>query len=370
MSWKNRLADWLRPFDLLYDRLRRYLQSRISTSRQAPIQVVAYRGYGNREQLWMKGRVLEDRLIIVRKEDSAWRNFINTYKRFNSREIWGAELSIPLGNETIEVQTDREGYFEIQADTPKNFLSSPKAWYHLDIELVRTPWANIHRHWNGEVLFPNRPKFGIISDIDDTIILTGVTSRLMWRAIYRTILKNAGSRQAFKEVRAFFQALSRYKDNTTPFNPVFYVSNSPWNLYDLIDDFLRINHLPKGPILLRDLGLPVETRQEDYKGHKHENIVRIFNTYPDLPFVLIGDSGEHDTDIYLEITQHFPGRVKAIYIRDVQHEERARRVRDLIQDSGRTEVRLLNHFGEAVPHAEQLGLLEEEVYLEWLTVDG
>jgi phosphatidate phosphatase APP1 len=321
-----------------------------------------YRGFCSKTKTWIKGRVLEDRLIVARKEDSAWRNLVNTYKRFSSREIWGAEVAIDLGEKTYPLQTDREGYFELETDTPKDFIESPHTWLHPDVTLVRTPWTSIEQTIAGELLFPCQPQFGIISDIDDTIIRTGVTSRLMWRAIYRTLLKNAGSRVIFKEASAFFRALSAQPETAQAFNPVFYVSNSPWNLYDLINDFLELNHLPKGPILLRDLGLPTEPHVDGYKGHKYENIARILQIYPELNFVLIGDSGEKDTDIYLEITQHFPGRVKAIYIRDVQHHGRTQRVRDLILHSGRAEVKLLSHFGEAVDHAEELGLLSRDVY--------
>ncbi|MCB0629158.1 MAG: phosphatase domain-containing protein [Saprospiraceae bacterium] len=365
MSWKHRISDWLRPFDLLYDRLKRHWKTIKSSKRLSPIQLMAYRGYCSSEKLWLKGRVLEDQLIVARREDSVWRNVVNTYKRFNSREIWGAKVDIRVGEQSFLLQSDREGYFELDIATPKSFLQPANAWLHPIIDLIRTPWTTVDQQSEGEVLFPIQPKFGVITDIDDTIIHTGVASRLMWRAIYRTILKNAGSRVSIKEASAFFRALS--KDQTTDqfFNPVFYVSNSPWNLYDLIDDFLRFNQLPKGPILLRDLGLPTDPRPSGYKGHKFETISRILHTYPDLKFVLIGDSGEKDTDIYLDVTQQFPGRIIAIYIRDVQHQGRTARVRNLIENSGRAEVKLLTHFGEAVPHAEALGLLKTRVYNDY-----
>lgn len=362
MSWKHRIADWLRPFDLLYDRLKRYWKSRKANKRTSPIQLMAYRGYCSTKKLWLKGRVLEDQLIVVRNEDSTWRNVVNSYKRFNSREIWGAEVSICIGQQRCSLQTDREGYFELEIDTPKSFLIPTNTWLHPVIDLIRTPWSTVNQQFKGEILFPNQPAFGIISDIDDTIIRTGVTSRLMWRAIYRTILKNASSRVTFKEASAFFGALCADPARTVFRNPVFYVSNSPWNLYDLINDYLRLNKLPKGPIILRDLGLPAHPRPSGHRGHKLETIFRILHTYPDLKFILIGDSGERDTDIYLEVTQQFPDRIIAVYIRDVQHRVRTARVKALIERSGRAEVKLLRHFGEAVPHAESLGLLKQENY--------
>lgn len=348
----------------MWDRFKRYWKSRKKSSRNHPIQLMIYRGFCSDTKTWIKGRVMEDRLIVAGREDSAWRNLVNTYKRFSSREIWGAELEIRLGDKKFNLQTDREGYFELETPSPEEFLQAGTTWLSPPVTLIRTPWSAVEEKASAEVLYPQSSRFGIISDIDDTIIRTGVTSRLMWRAIYRTILKNAGSRVIFKEASAFFRALSSYQPQAGSFNPVFYVSNSPWNLYDLVNDFLELNKLPKGPILLRDLGLPTDPRPDGYKGHKYENIARILRIFPKMDFVLIGDSGEHDTDIYLEITQHFPGRVKAIYIRDVQHRARTRRVRDLIEQSGRAEVKLLNHFGEAVPHAEDLGLLERATYEE------
>ena len=94
MSWKSRIIAWLRPFDLLWDRLKRHLKTRKAHKAQNPVQLMAYRGFCSTNRVWLKGRVLEDRFIVARREDSAFRNFINTYKRFSSREIWGANLEI------------------------------------------------------------------------------------------------------------------------------------------------------------------------------------------------------------------------------------------------------------------------------------
>jgi len=82
---------------------------------------------------------------------------------------------------------------------------------------------------------------------------------------------------------------------------------------------------------------------------------RILSTYPSLPFILLGDSGEHDTDIYLEAARKNPGRILAIYIRDVQHERRAKRIKNLIKTAGDIEVRLVGSYAEAAEHARGKG---------------
>ena len=103
---------------------------------------------------------------------------------------------------------------------------------------------------------------------------------------------------------------------------MFYVSNSPWNLYDLLSDFFNLRGIPIGPVLfLRDWGLsdegflPTHTRKQ-----KRGDVKRIIETYPDLPFILIGDSGEEDPEIYAEVVSLYPNRIRAVYIRNVSRD--------------------------------------------------
>ena len=138
-------------------------------------------------------------------------------------------------------------------------------------------------------------------------------------------------------------------------NPVFYVSKSPWNLYDVLVEFLDRQELPRGPLLLRDMGLYSEAPLD----HKTSAIEKILATFQTLPFVLIGDSGERDPDIYLQLAARFPGRIRAIYIRDVGSGSlRRRQIDALVEDARRrgTEMVLVTHAREALAHARARGL--------------
>ena len=92
------------------------------------------------------------------------------------------------------------------------------------------------------------------------------------------------------------------------------------------------------------------------KPHKTHEIENILKTYPKLRFVLIGDSGEHDADIYKAINEQYPNRIIAIYLRDVGHRKRMRRIRMLFEEY-HTPVSFVENSGQAGIHAKRLGLI-------------
>jgi phosphatidate phosphatase APP1 len=352
----SRLHRWSKKISRTFGRVR----SILGLGTGHPVMVHSYRGFGSRNYLFLSGRVLRDKFIRKGKTDTTWRNLTNTVKRFNSREIGGADVCIRFGGQSFHLKTDAEGYYTLDTHLQQPLPpppANPPFWQKATVELLSIPGMPINKEQKAEVLIPGpAASFGIISDIDDTILKTYVTSWLKWRMIYLTILKNAFSRQAFSRVAAFYQALRRGARGEE-YNPFFYVSNSPWNLYDLLEEFLDLNKLPRGPIMLRDFGLPYEKRPANYRGHKHEQIIRILELYPQLPFVLIGDSGEKDTDIYRAVALNYPGRIKAIYIRDVRSQQRATRVQEVLSSIPGTPTLLVHSYEDAALHAAQHQLL-------------
>jgi phosphatidate phosphatase APP1 len=132
-------------------------------------------------------------------------------------------------------------------------------------------------------------------------------------------MSNARTRKPFEGVAAFYRALHQGASGSEG-NPIFYVSKSPWNLYVPLVEFLELQGIPAGPLLLRDYGKHLLFAPDRHKEH---GIARILATYPKLKFVLIGDSGEEDPEIYSEIVRRFPDRIRVIYIRSV-HRDPAR----------------------------------------------
>jgi len=176
------------------------------------------------------------------------------------------------------------------------------------------------------------------------------------------LLGNAKTRKPLEGVAALYSSLHLGAAGR-PLNPIFYVSSSPWNLYDLLCEFLQLNEIPKGPIFLGDYGVD-RTRFIKKRGHrdKLDRTLVLMAAFPDLPFVLIGDSGQQDAGLYAEAAALHPQRIKAIYIRDVDPAtatDRDDRVREHIATATRHGVpMLLAPDSQAMAHhAAELGLI-------------
>lgn len=361
-AWKRRLINIFRSILITLEKMLALNNLRLNWGDRVPLKIATYRGFGTAKKIFLQGRVLQDRFIISTEQDSLWKNFKNNLKRFLSREVPDAQLTAQLQSQQYQLTTDQEGYFDLQTKLPQALHLTKQQWYPIQLHLTQTPHQPVvDLKASAEVLIPENAAFGIISDIDDTILETRVTSLLKLRMLYLTFMKNAFHRHAFQAVGAFYTALQKGVESAHH-NPIFYVSNSPWNLYDLLDEFLRLNYLPKGPILLRDFGMPAEKMPASYQGHKKESIKKIITTYPDIPFLLIGDSGERDTDIYLSVAAEFPNRISAIYIRDVKSPRRARRISKIIQNIADIEVHLIKDYIEAARHATEMGFMNKKQF--------
>ncbi len=171
---------------------------------------------------------------------------------------------------------------------------------------------------------PASARFVVISDIDDTVMRTGVANKAVM--LWRLFVQPARSRIAFPGVAAFYTALHRGASGAE-LNPMLYVSRAPWSIYDVLEEFFVLHRIPVGPILfLREWGMTVQSPlPRRAKDHKLDLIRDMLALYSDLPFILIGDSGQHDPEIYTRVLRENPGRVLAIYIRNVSRDVERRR---------------------------------------------
>ena len=354
------MKDWAARVDSLLGEVSKTLGAATRAARslfdEDPLEILAYRGYGNPTRAHVYGRVLEKRGVSASTDsDSTVRNLLNTVRRAESDPLPFANVTVTYASVAAAMKADDEGFFGgwMELDPP---LLSEAEWHEYEAELVSPQFTGAPVKGKGEILVPPpSARFGIISDIDDTVIQSRVSNFLL--AARTVMLGNARTRLPFPGVAAFYQAL-RNGFTGQEKNPVFYVSSSPWNIYDVISEFMDLQQIPRGPLLLRDwdigLGALSSDRHFNHKGVSIRNIMQLF---PGMPFILIGDTSQHDPEIYEQIVREFPARVKAIYIRDVtasaERSASVQKLADEILAAGSTLVLAEDTLGAARHAAEQ-----------------
>ena len=332
----------------------------MSILKKDPLQIIAFKSYGTDSHFYLRGRALEDESIDL--EHRSWFSLlINTWKRFETDEVKQAELKITLPNGTVlNSTTNDKGYFKVEANLDSlRELANKEGWLSCEVSYSRINVNAVQNNnsFPAEILIPStKAEFGVASDIDDTILHTGVVSTLKWRVLFNTFFKSAKRRLPLEGAAAFYHLLHQGKHGDSA-NPIFYVSHSPWNLYRYLELFLKQNDFPKGPILLRSFSNILKRKQDNEKPQKQKEIINLLKTYPNLPFILIGDSGEHDPDIYIEIAEQYPDRIKAIYLRSVAHEKKMIRIRGLLENYKKTPALLVDTSEEAIVHARENGFI-------------
>ncbi len=309
-KWKSQLQNIFEKVEDWSDEVRHRIKKF-----DEDILITPYMGYGNSEKILLHGRVMEDKGYRDSNEtDGAWRNLKNTYRHFETSEIPNALVKASFRGMKKEAAADKEGYFHIEINPTQK--PDAKLWHDVELELLKPITNNGQKATAvGQVLIPPiTAKFGVISDIDDTILQTNVKNK--FKMFLTTILSNAHTRAPFEGVAAFYQALQKGVTGNEN-NPIFYVSSSPYNLYKFLTKFLEIQEIPLGPIFLKDFGIHTPFTSGDHKTHKLNNIKNVLETYPHLQFVLVGDNGEKDPEIYAQIVKEYPNRIHTIYIREV-----------------------------------------------------
>lgn len=362
-SWQKKFLAFAAGLEEKIDKQKFALKEKLNLI-DTPV-ILPYHGFACGAHLYLYGRVLEkEGLDLPDKDASVWTNVQSIYHRFVSSEIPEATVEYTINSRKGRVRCDHEGFFEIHLKDLELPYDQTQKWQKIQLQLQEQYHPGQNTRCEASIMLRQTSNnFGIISDVDDTIIVTKATDFM--EKVRILLLNNAHTRKPFEGVAAFYRALEEGKSKDCQ-NPVFYISNASWNLYDLFDRFCRINNIPRGVFLLQDLGLSKNQllRSSSFK-HKTTRICQVMDTYQDLPFILIGDSGQEDPEIYRQIALQYPGRIKVIYIRDVLPEisdQRDKEVREIARELGRQGIEMVpvKDSMEAARHAVQLGLICED----------
>jgi len=315
-----------------------------------------YMGFSNGHDVYISGNVMEDKGLDKPKPGQTFgANLLAMFKRYVSDEIGGVRVKVKFRNQSEVVETNELGIFHCtfrfrERISVNNHLE--EAHFELLDEVVENQGEITA---NGKVLMVSgKLPFGVVSDIDDTVMVSHSTNTL--KKLKLMLFKNARTRVPFEGVGAFYRALRRGAENQKHYNPVFYVSSSEWNLYDLLTDFFEFRNIPAGPLMLQELEHSIFQFWKSGGGtheHKLEKIRFLFSFFPDLSFVLIGDSGQRDPSLYLQAVREYPGRVKAVYIRCIGRAHKNRQTLDIaekMKESG-VPMLLIDNTEEAARHA-------------------
>ncbi len=332
------------------------------------VLIQPFRGYGSREEIYLMGRVfLQPDRPVESKRGTVGRDLMDMGRRLMRKGIPDAVVKADYLGTVQQVKTDPDGYFRIHL-RPESPPPEDRLWHEMQLELIK-PDAAAPLVTGEFFVPPNTSRHVIISDIDDTVMLTGVANKL--KMFWRLFMKGAQSRVAFPGVAALYHALHCGKSGADN-NPMLYVSRGPWGIYDVLEAFFNLHEIPEGPILfLREWGISLRRPfPRKSKDHKRNLIRTMLSLYSDLPFVLIGDSGQHDPEIYADIVKEYPGRVKAIYIRNVSRKpERQEAIEKLaveLMAAGSSLLLAADSFAIA-RHAADLELISPEALADVLS---
>lgn len=317
------------------------------------------RGYGSRSEIFLIGRVhRQSRPDREAGTDDLPNQLRDIGRRISRRPVRGALVAAEFGGTRQEVETDEDGYFRVHLQ-----LRDPPPADRLWHDVVLTLQGPRPVRETAQVFMPTEHcRCVVVSDIDDTVMKTGVANKL--KMLWRLFVATADDRTAFPGVAAFYRALHAGASGDQA-NPMLYVSRAPWGIYDVLDEFFAKHGIPVGPILfLREWGLswksPLPRKAEE---HKRELVRNMLELYRDLPFVLIGDSGQHDPEGYARIVDENPGRVLAVYIRNVSRApERVAEIEKLAEAvaAAGSSLLLAAESSAMAEHAAELGLIAPE----------
>ncbi|HEX6588134.1 MAG TPA: phosphatase domain-containing protein [Longimicrobiales bacterium] len=320
----NRAKKALGRIEKAIDRGKVALKTRLGLWQRPEVQI--FRGHGTPTVLRVAGRVVEKTgTHEVGPSVGRLRNALNTFKRMESDELPGVRLRVRACGVELETTTDDEGFFAVDVACD----GVQPGWHHVEAEILASPSGHTGIEGTGEVLVVEDDcELGYVSDLDDTVVQTGARNKMTHTRVL--LVRDAFEQEPFEGVADLYTLLVRGADGRTP-HPIFYLSRSSWGLYDLFVDFMSHRGIPRGPMFLMDAAVIEEkSAAVGREHHKLDVLAEILETHPQLRVVLIGDSGQHDPETYLDAVRRWKSRIRAVWLRDVTDEKRDAEVKRIV----------------------------------------
>ena len=264
--------------------------------------IVGYTGYGTTDQVRVFGRVLMHDPDEGKRDTWGKRG----YQQFLTIQVEHHDVSVTIGEKTVTGTTDRNGYIDLLVYDHE----LEPGWHTATIEAANAKAMEVQL-----LIVDPAAKIGIVSDIDDTVLVTWLPRALT--AAWNSWAKRPSKRQAVPGMAEFYAQLQQ----RFPQAPVFYLSTGAWNTFGSLKKFLSHHGFPAGPMLLTDWG-PTETGLfRSGQEHKRVQLRNLLIAYPDMQWILIGDDGQHDPLTYGDVANEHPDRIHSVLIRNLSPQE-------------------------------------------------
>jgi phosphatidate phosphatase APP1 len=263
--------------------------------------VIPYSGYGGEGWIRVLGRVL---LVRARKTEAPGKprnRSVRGWRSFTSVPDGNVEVIVTAGGVEYRVMADRGGVVDIRLD-----VQLPAGWNTITLHMEDSPAVRAP-----VFVVDERARFGVLSDIDDTVMVTALPRPLL--AAWNTFVLDEHARTPVAGMSVLYERLVR----AHPGAPVLYLSTGAWNVAPTLTRFLSRNLYPAGALLLTDWGPTHDRLFRSGRLHKRTNLARLAAEFPSLKWVLIGDDGQHDEALYGEFAHEHPGNVAAVCIRQL-----------------------------------------------------
>ncbi len=315
-----------------------------------------YRGYANEQELIVMGHVFKP----TKKKDydfrkKSFKNATSVISLFRIKTQSNADVYLEYKNSKIHTKTLLDGYFKFCVPLEE---SEKYGWIDYTVNIV---FENKTITSKESYIRPKKENLGIISDIDDTFLIS--YSLNPFKKLYFLLFRNINARKVFEDVVTHYQSLSSSgRNNEAEQNAFFYVSSSEWNLYRFIVKFTEIHQMPKAVLLLKNIKTSLTdflwTARGGGHNHKFEKIKHILEFYPNLKYVLLGDDSQQDPFLYETICKIFPLNIIAVYIRKTgkQEKEKVKTILKNLETLG-VSVCYFTNSSEAITHSKTIGLI-------------
>lgn len=324
-------------------------------SQYVKLDLKLYRGYVNDSELVVFGHVFKswapDKYRLNRR---SIRHAVSIIHMFRIKPISNVEVTLSFKGMEITTKSLDDGYFGFHLPYTEELKSG---WHTYQVTCRIGAFGIVE---TSEFLKPYPGELGIITDIDDTFLISH--SDNFFKKLYVLLLRNIEKRKVYEDVADHYQALSRAgQDGECSANSFFYVSSSEWNLYEFIDSFSKMHNLPKAVMKLKDIKSGITDFLLTGRGnhdHKFQKIKEIILFYPTLQYVLLGDDSQHDPYIYERIVKIFPRNVTAIYIRQTSSQKKKKVLKVLRNiESMNTSTCYFKNSQKAIEHSQRIKII-------------